>query len=180
MATKLPRNALSVAKEGKVFEKKKKLLQPFLGTPEGTKMTWIIFFFYKSYSDGLLYCTAQKHGSRSAMEWYGVEHIWYIVMWPWLPVKVGLGKLSRKSAQNISGQKSQYLDKGVASDKILDHIWIYAQLHPAEHSLCMVWMHKLDSEQTLHGEEFNPRSVDPPIRDISTVISQPRYLNQDI
>ena len=43
MGAELPRNSLSVAKEGKVFEQKK-LLQPLLGTPEGTKMTGTIFF----------------------------------------------------------------------------------------------------------------------------------------
>ena len=43
MGAELPRNSFSVAKEGKVFEQKK-LLQPLLGTPEGTKMTGTIFF----------------------------------------------------------------------------------------------------------------------------------------
>ena len=43
MGAELPRNSLSVAKEGKVFEHKKSL-QPLLGTPEGTKMTGTIFF----------------------------------------------------------------------------------------------------------------------------------------
>ena len=43
MGAELPRNSLSVAKEGKVFEQKK-LLQPLLGTPEGTKMTGTINF----------------------------------------------------------------------------------------------------------------------------------------
>ena len=43
MGAELPRNSLSVAKEGKVYEQKK-LLQPLLGTPEGTKMTGTIFF----------------------------------------------------------------------------------------------------------------------------------------
>ena len=43
MGAELPRNSLSVAKEGKVFEQNK-LLQPLLGTPEGTKMTGTSFF----------------------------------------------------------------------------------------------------------------------------------------
>ena len=34
--------------------------------------------------------------------------------------------------------------------------------------LPMVWMHKHDSEETLHGQGLNPRSVNPPIRDNST------------
>ena len=34
---------MSVAKEGKVFERKK-LLQPLLDTSEGTKITWISLF----------------------------------------------------------------------------------------------------------------------------------------
>ena len=38
---------MSVAKEGKVLEQKK-LLQPLLGTPEGTEMGCIIFFFTSS------------------------------------------------------------------------------------------------------------------------------------
>ena len=46
---------MSVAKEGKVFDKKKPL-QPFLYTHEGIEMGCIIFFFYKFDSDGLLYC----------------------------------------------------------------------------------------------------------------------------
>ena len=33
---------------------------------------------------------------------------------------------------------------------------------------CLVWMHKHDSEETLHGQGLNPRSVNPPIRDNST------------
>ena len=43
MGAELPRNSLSVAKEGKVFEQKK-LLQPLLGTHEGTKITGTILF----------------------------------------------------------------------------------------------------------------------------------------
>ena len=43
---------VSVAKEGKVLEQKK-LLQPLLGTPEGTEMGCIIFFYKFDY-DGLL------------------------------------------------------------------------------------------------------------------------------
>ena len=38
----MPRNAFSVAKEGKVFEQKK-ILQPLLGTHEGNEMGCIIF-----------------------------------------------------------------------------------------------------------------------------------------
>ena len=37
-------DVIKVAKEGKVFERKK-LLQPFLGNPEGTKLTSTIISF---------------------------------------------------------------------------------------------------------------------------------------
>ena len=43
MGAELPQNSFSVAKKGKVFEQKK-LLQPLLGTPEGTKMVCTVFF----------------------------------------------------------------------------------------------------------------------------------------
>ena len=43
MGAELPQNSFSVEKEGKVFGQTQ-LLQPLLGTPEGTKMTCTILF----------------------------------------------------------------------------------------------------------------------------------------
>ena len=70
MAAELPRNAFSVAKEGKVFEQKK-ILQPLLGTHEGMKMGCIIspqserselggFLFMSSGSEWLLLCVRER------------------------------------------------------------------------------------------------------------------------
>ena len=54
-----------MAKEGKVLEQKK-LLQPLLGTPEGTEMGCIIFFFTSStmtvYSNIQFVKSGQKFG----------------------------------------------------------------------------------------------------------------------